>query len=314
MDDQLLSLFTSLNSQLGVRSKFITLRMTETNHLEFKEKADTRVPDLGPSDRKNFAKTLSSFSNAEGGLLIWGVRTRRRDGRDYAAVLKPIIQAEVFAERLRSSLIDVLMPQNPGIRIEAIVNRVGNGFVKCLIPESPNPPHRSMVDREYWVRLDGRSVRMEHYLIRDMMSRRSHPDLEMDVIHEWHEVEELGPRLDVSFVLENTGTALAKYAGWVATLRNVKALDCGPGVHDMTRLNNGRSIVGWNAQSATVIHPNPITVHVGRVYLLPEEPAGQVVIDVSWYCEDMNSKSRQFTISANTLEGHKGEGGKLGGQ
>ena len=294
MDGQLLELFVSLNSQIDIRTRFITPRQIETNHIEFKEKSDPRVPDLTRDDKKNFAKALSSFSNAEGGVLIWGIRTRRRDERDYAAVLKPIKQVEVFAERLRSSLIDVLMPQNPGVRIEAVRNRLGNGYIKCFVPESGNPPHRSMVDREYWVRLDGRSVKMEHHLIRDMMSRRAHPNLDMHIDHEYPDLEDI--RLNVSFTFQNTGRALAKYAGWLALFDNARIRGHEPGVHDVTAINNGRPSASWSAQPATVVHPNNIGIRVGQVILEPHNSSIPITVHLSWYCEDMDAITRDFTI------------------
>ena len=297
MDDQLLELFRGLNSQVDIKARFITPCQIETNHLEFKEKSDPRVPDLGKDDKKNFAKMLSSLSNAEGGVLIWGIRTRTRDERDYAAVLKPIKQVEVFAERLRSSLIDVLMPQNPGVRIEAVANRLGNGYVKCYVPESNNPPHRSMVDREYWIRLDGRSVRMEHYLIRDMMARHAYPDLEVYVDHEYLDPET--DRLSISVTLENTGRAVAKYTGWLAAFDNAKFVGFGPGVHDISAINKGRTMASWNAQNATVIHPNNIRLHVGQIYLEPIERTSQITVQVTWYCEHASAKTRDFIIPAH---------------
>lgn len=297
MDNQLLELFRGLNSQIDIKARFITPRQIETNHLEFKEKSDPRVADLSKDDKKNFAKVLSSLSNAEGGVLNWGIRTRTRDERDYAAVLKPIKQVEVFAERLRSSLIDVLMPQNPGVRIEAIANRLGNGYVKCFVPESGNPPHRSMVDREYWIRLDGRSVRMEHYLIRDMMARHTYPDLELYLEHEYLDPDT--DRLRISVILENTGRAVAKYTGWLAAFDNARIVGLDPGVHDNSGINEGRVITSWNAQNATVIHPNNTRVHVGQMYLEPIERTSPIAVHVTWYCEHSSTKTRDFIIPAH---------------
>lgn len=188
MDQQLVDLSMQLNSYAAVKSRFITARQSETNYIEFKEKHDSRSPDLHQDDSKNFAKTLSAFSNSDGGLLVWGIRTRRIDGRDVVWTIKPIVRVEEFAERLRDSLLNALMPQNHLVQIEAIKNRVGNGFVKCLIPDGTLPPYRSMFDREYWTRLDDRSVKLEHYHIRDLMQRHALPDLRFMVISQGRDV------------------------------------------------------------------------------------------------------------------------------
>jgi len=300
LDDQLLNLFTGIESETDVRARFVTQRQAETNHIEFKEKSDRRIPDLGEYDKTNFAKALSSFSNAEGGVLIWGIKTRRRDGQDYAAVLKSIRQVEAFAERLRDSLINVLMPQNPGIRIEAIRNRLGNGYVKCFIPASVNPPHRSMEDREYWVRLDGRSVRLEHYLIRDMMARHGYPDLDLNLVPDY---SNLPPgQVKITFMLHNKGRAIAKYSGWFAAFYNATVANHPPDVVDNTDANPGRPSAGWSAPLGTVIHPNNIRSPVGWVVLESTGGDVRIFVNVTLFCEDMSAKDRGFSI-ATTASG-----------
>jgi len=299
VDDQLLDLYNGVTSEADVKARFITPRQTETNYIEFKEKADSRLPDLSESDKRNFSKALSSFSNAEGGILVWGIRTRRRDGRGYAAVIKPIKQVEAFAERLRDSLIDTLMPQNPGIRIEVIKNRLGNGYVKCYIPTSDNPPHRAMVDREYWIRLDGRSVRMEHYLIRDLMSRHGYPDLELDLAAS---NKDFPPgRMKLNFMLHNKGRAVAKNSGWFALFENAKIVSLGIGCTDDTAINDSRPSADWSTQPGSVIHANNIGRSAGWVQLEYIDTTWPITAQVVWYCEDMSRKSKSFTIQPELI-------------
>ena len=45
MDDQLLDLYASLTSEANIKTRFVTPRQAETNHIEFKEKSDTRIPE-----------------------------------------------------------------------------------------------------------------------------------------------------------------------------------------------------------------------------------------------------------------------------
>jgi hypothetical protein len=296
LNGQLLELFTGIKSVTDVKARFVTRQQPETNHVEFKEKSDRRIPDLSEYDKTNFAKALSSFSNAEGGILIWGIKTRKRDGQDYAAVLKSITQVEAFAERLRDSLINILMPQNPGVRIEAVRNRLGNGYVKCFIPASDNPPHRSMQDREYWVRLDGRSVKLEHYLIRDMMARHAYPDLDADLVPDYRQFP--SGRVRVGIFLHNKGRAIAKYSGWFAFFYNAKILAYAPGIIDSTDANSGQQAAGWGAPAGTVIHPNNIRSQVGWIVLESTGDNLRIVINLRWYCEDMSMKERGFSIAA----------------
>jgi hypothetical protein len=296
VDTSLIEIFSRLESEASIKATFVTVKSGETNHIEFKEKADSRVPDLEKEDKRNFAKALSSFSNAEGGVLLWGIRTRRKDGSDYASSLRPIIGVDIFAERLRSYLIDAVMPQNPGVRIEAVKNRLGNGFIKCLIPESPMVPHRSMVDREYWVRLDGRSVRLEHYLIRDMMLRHANPDLAIGVSTD----TPINPQADVriAFSLQNIGRAIAKHAGWFVRIETAKVLSV-EGCTASSALNDGQAVVSWDQGYGSVIHPVGLRVRTGLVQLRADNRALSVVVNTWYYCEDMAVRQKTFVITLN---------------
>jgi hypothetical protein len=295
VDQQLIDLYDEIRSEANLRSRFITPRHTETNHVEFKGKKDRRVPDLEDNDRRNFSKALSAFSNANGGILIWGIRTRRKDGRDVASALAPIKQIQDMAERLRSSLLDVLEPQNPQVKIEAISNRLGNGYVKCLIPASDSPPHRAMLaEREYWARLDGRSVRLEHYMIRDMMLRHALPDLNFSAVTE--PLESLpADQIKIKFRIINSGRAVAKYAGWFGTIQNGRIITA-EGCIDASYMNHDRSTVSWNAIMGTVLHPNGLFNHGGSLVLQFVSTNIPIAIMVKVFCEGMTTKDLVFVF------------------
>jgi Putative DNA-binding domain len=296
VDDRLADLFSEIESPLDIQSKFVTPRKPETNYIEFKQKRDRRGPDLHEDDKKNMAKALSAFSNAQGGILIWGVRTRPvpGGGGDVAWSLRPISGVKDMAERLRGSLLDILVPQNPGVTIEAIANRLGNGYVKCLIPESENPPHRSMVDREYYARLDGRSIRLEHYMIRDMMSRREHPRLRFTSYTRRAD----GPsrRIDVEMRLENWGKTVAKYAGWYGSFQNARVV-AAQGCRDISASNSGRTTITWDAPLGVVIHPNGIAKTIGHLVLEFVNDGQPISVLTKTYCEGMPTRQSTWILS-----------------
>lgn len=293
MNDELIKLFAALNSQEDLEARFITPKTRETNYLEFKQKY-MPMPALSEDDKKNFSKSLSSFSNAAGGLLIWGIKTAyTEDGYEYAKGLKPLEKVEGFAEALRNSLLDSVIPQNSSVQIEAIGDKTGKGFVKCLIPQSDHVPHRSMHDREYWIRLDGRTVRLEHYMIRDMMLRHAYPDLNLVLDPRTADLP-LG-QVKVNFLVSNNGRALAKHTGWFARIDNAKVITTDH-CSDQTSLNNGRVTLDHAASLGSVIHPNHIQHVSGSVILerLAEDP---IKIKVDWYCENMASRSEEFLLA-----------------
>lgn len=298
MDNVLKELFKKLDSQLKLRSEFITPKLAETNHIEFKQKRDTRTPELHDNDRANFSVALSALSNAEGGLLIWGIATAIKESREYAKSLKPIKNVDEFAERLRSYLLDAVMPSNPAVQISTIKNRQGNGFAVCHIPPAQDVPVRSMMTpREYWIRSDGRNIKLEHYQIRDMMFRHAHPDLLFFVTASTKDL--LPEQVELQFSFINKGKAIAKYPGWFAVIQAVSVVrvrDC----TDASDINTGGSYFTKDL-GAIVIHPNGILHNVGNVVIDRSELEIKMVIQAKWYCEDMTVREQPFTIELNRL-------------
>lgn len=295
MDQDLLRLYGNLTDISSLRRAYITSRAEETNHLEFKQKSDGSNPAIGDRDRYNFSKALSSFSNADGGLLVWGISTRKRSGRDYASALKPITGVDVFAESFRDSLIDSVVPRNHKVQIKTIRNRQGNGFVVCMIPASDDVPVRAMnADREYWVRTDGRTMKLEHYQIKDMIMRHAHPDLELDVITSEQDLP--SDQIKIAFRLHNRGKSLAKFWGYFIQTQPITLVAVDQ-CNNISYLNPGTTAVSNDGGFNSVIHLNNIRIGVGSMTVRKITNIQNLTIHAKWYCEDMSVKEQVFSLA-----------------
>jgi Putative DNA-binding domain len=297
--------YERLMTLADVSRLFVEAGAPESNYLEFKQKHDRSNAALDQGDRTQFSKAVSAFSNSAGGLLVWGIETRRVASTDVAIGIRPITDAEEFAERLRTSLLDTTMPFNKGVRMKALNDSVGAGVVVCLVPESDHGPLRAMkAEREYWVRMDGRSARMEHYQIRDMMMRRALPNLELGVLHDRTDQPE--GHIKVRFTLSNTGTAIAKHlAAFIEVLDgNITAVD---GLHDVSALNGGLQMASYIGQTS-VLHPVDIALSLGSMIVVPTTDSGKVTFKIKWYCEGMTAKTQDYT-AFNDEDGSGGENG-----
>src|SRR4051794_39425438 len=78
-----------------------TRKAEEGLHLEFKSKGDPSTTGLEKTDRKNWGKCLSGFSNADGGVVIWGIKTGKGAEREFADAPDPIKDPAIFAAHLR---------------------------------------------------------------------------------------------------------------------------------------------------------------------------------------------------------------------
>jgi predicted HTH transcriptional regulator len=86
----------------------------EGQRLEFKRKSNPDRPDLNADDRKNLGESLSAFSNAEDGVVLWGIMDERgADGLDYAKEPQPLVDPQLIAGKFASLVAEYLSPPNP---------------------------------------------------------------------------------------------------------------------------------------------------------------------------------------------------------
>lgn len=200
--------------------QMISEKQEENLFLDFKLKTDSTTPVLSKDDRKNYAKALSGFSNASGGVIIWGLDCSKNDeGLDAAKEIKPISQLKVFLGNLNSLLSSALTPLNTGIRNIAIQipEDHDKGLIVTYIPESDLPPHRAMLNvNQYFTRSGESFMMMEHVHLEDMFGKRQKPvldihyDVKLSSVHGGKE----GSReyaFSVIFGIKNLGRYVARY-------------------------------------------------------------------------------------------------------
>jgi hypothetical protein len=286
-------IYDALRSMADVEREY--LGAEETNHLEFKRKSNPTGPALDDDDKKNFSKAISAFSNADGGLLIWGIATRKADGREQAERIQPIASVQDFAERLRSSLLETTSPVNHKVRVKPLSNQDGQGIVVCLVPPGESVPYRSMRGaREYWVRMDGRTNRMEHFQIRDMMLRSAVPELVLAFSVVGGSGQE--GRVRIRCQLQNVGRAVAKYAGFFVRLQGGSVGTVSQALVDTSELNATAS-VQFTMPAGQVLHPAPApAVFAGDIdiVVLKGQP---LCLHGDVYCEGMAARSLTYTVS-----------------
>jgi hypothetical protein len=305
MNPQLQRFFDVLATAADIR-RLVTTRREEDLHLEFKQKSDRSTGDLGDDDRKNFSKAVSGFANAEGGVLIFGVRTRStRERPDRASQLKPITDVGRFRVALLDSLLNTTQPPVDGVRIEVIQSRGRTGYVKCLIPDSEKPPHRAVFADRHYYRSTSTGFRvMEHYELEDMFGRRLRPLLRLGV-----NFTQAGfpPREGLSFYLLNVGRGVAKHAGFHCSVTDPQELnfDGIVGLQNVTAENAGRASLSYYNQLG-VVHPNGIRSGVGQALFVGKAKGLAVTMNLIWYAENMLARRQTLTLEL-------GAGGELEG-
>jgi hypothetical protein len=148
----------------------------EDRELDYKE----TLPDKSAESHRDFLYDVSSFANAAGGLLVFGVRERRESSGkstgepDEAVGLLGFNQDEDI-RRLESMLRDGVEPRIPGIRLH-IVPGLKNGPALALsVPKSWVGPHMVKYGgmARFYTRNNRGNEPMNYHQIRDAFAESS---------------------------------------------------------------------------------------------------------------------------------------------
>lgn len=151
----------------------------ESQQLEFKRKQKPDRIDLDSDDKKNFGRALSAFSNATGGIVIWGIGTSDREDEKVASDLAPIADARRFAQMLEGLVPQYLSPPNLDVRLLPIAEPNGDGYVAVRIGTSDARPHMSTAPghHTYYLRVGATTLPMVDFQVRDMLRIKTAPKL-----------------------------------------------------------------------------------------------------------------------------------------
>jgi hypothetical protein len=124
--------------------EWVRTKKEEGLHLEFKTaQGQTGQPET--QDIKNFAKALSGFANTEGGVIIFGIKTKKTEsGADCASELPGVPSVRSFAATLDELRMDRTDPPVVGVQVLVVPQPSDSqvGVVLVYVPESHGGPHR----------------------------------------------------------------------------------------------------------------------------------------------------------------------------
>jgi len=181
--------------------RFIEQGFEENLHLEYKS-----IELYDDVDKLSYS--VSAFANADGGLLILGIREREeKDKKGRTLRIEPGIITwggqSLSKERLESKLISRIQPRIDGLCIYTIRNGKGGVIFLIDVPKSDRP-HQA-ADHRYYKRWSFQKLPMEHYEIEDLFHRASRTNLEIAA----RIISVENRLLTLDFVIVNTGTVSA---------------------------------------------------------------------------------------------------------
>jgi len=192
--------------------EFIDNRKSEELFLDFKRSSDNGFGrKLSDSDRNNFGKALSGFSNTEGGVIVWGIDCRSSVNGDVASSLVPITNPQKFLSLLQGAVSGLTIPPVPNVIHHAILNPgMDDGFVVSLIPQSDIAPHQFVRKLQYYMRAGSDFMPVSHGILAGMFGRRPQPRITHKKLFGKTLIKNDFIECNLSVLLNNTGRGIGR--------------------------------------------------------------------------------------------------------
>jgi hypothetical protein len=129
----------------------------------------------------------------------------------------------------------------------------------------------------------------------DMFGRRQKPRLSIILDSRPAENDSTITIQDLHFSFQNSGRAIAKHTGFIARLENAVLVQRDGQVKNVSHLNAGAPTISHN-DDIGVIHPNRISVHIGRVRIRRPNPTINVMVHLTLFCENARSETVKIEV------------------
>ncbi|MBL8537139.1 MAG: ATP-binding protein [Hyphomonadaceae bacterium] len=116
--------------------RLIDNQVAERRTLEFKRD----LPGDTKDERKEFLADVTSFANAQGGDIIYGLAEAQ--GAPSTVHGLDVLDADAELRRIEDRILDGVEPRLPGLRLKWITTAVGKRLLLIRIPASTISPHR----------------------------------------------------------------------------------------------------------------------------------------------------------------------------
>jgi Putative DNA-binding domain len=167
----------SLYDGLRTREDLVELiGQPEDSHLDCKE-----WPSKDEDAQKMLAKAVCGMTNADGGVLILGMKaqSRPKDEPDVITGLAPVVNTSQVASRVLGLLSNLVEPGIVGIEVREIPDAPSgpSGYAVVYVPASEGSPCRSCKNREFYIRIGSATIPMAYWQLDDRFGKRPHPRL-----------------------------------------------------------------------------------------------------------------------------------------
>jgi len=152
-------------------------REQEGLYLEFKRGLSLR---LAGDARRELVKDCIGFANAAGGLIVYGIAEETIDHVDVASGLDPVPEDGANASRISEILRSNTSPPLSCYEVTEVALPNGGGRIVAIEIEAAGTAHQNLLDYRYYQRSGNTTQPMTDFQIRDVMNRRSRPEIRVE--------------------------------------------------------------------------------------------------------------------------------------
>lgn len=243
----------------------------ESFNLDFKRINPTG--ELSDDDKGNLRKAISGFANSAGGIILWGVDTKKAEpkkkgepeDRSRFQSLVPIANGDRVAIRFHELTATATQPAVSGVVHREI--KVDGGFIiKTFVPASDGGPHRTNETNGQYYRRDADAFRaMQHHEIADMFGRRARPQLEFYTSRLTRPRRDIGRPYQALVVvgIRNIGRGLARFPKLVVHAARGCAAPDELGLNENYHINLQRITQRQGLETYTFVGGDGDVIHSG---------------------------------------------------
>jgi hypothetical protein len=180
-------------------------------YLEFKRPAAL-------NDKPEIGRDVSSFANADGGTIIYGIAENPKAPHD----IEPVDPTLRTRESLEQIIDSNIIPKVRGVRVSTVHSSGSTGrFYVVDIPRAAVGAHQSTTDCVYYRRQNTSKYRMSHYEVMELSRRSESPMLFVTLRLPPTNKRRMAPNLEQNnysgyfhfdWVIENEADAVCEYA------------------------------------------------------------------------------------------------------
>lgn len=299
MSDAALEYYKNLSSWKRLKG-LIDDGETEGLHLECKSPAGASL-NKGLKDK--LAISLSGFSNAEGGVVLWGVSTTKHNHSklDVLSQLEPIANCISFEKQVKIAIPTLTTPSILNCQTKLIKQRKTDtrGIIAAYIPKTLGDPLITTTDNVFYFRSSDEFVHAPYELVKRLFSVTDVPDVYPTFTKELVKLETDGS-WKIPILIENRSTAFADDVDVSVTIANPSACEsilATPPFVDTSHINPGKKIFMLSIDRG--IHRGMPIVFDGLIIKMKTSKRSKRRLDISMttYANRMRAREVKYTLS-----------------